>query len=238
MIPVDRAAAKNAAIITVFMRPPILIALIAVMVPFNGAAEPASDAQMAREALLPYVSKDAAARARTLNRSRQELLMLAARTPHAIRPARVFFGAGVSAAELEDLSDRFGVEVMDVMVKAPEGDDGTIMSIQFGMQDLFATDGTLETRLSFAIGAEQKCFAKMSTLVPPDEAAAKADLAVRPFLVYSARVFGPAGSLNELYELPNVTAVMLNVRPGVIAEFEAAKAYDGPHRYFMPGFHC
>jgi hypothetical protein len=220
------------------MRPSILIVIFMIFAPISAPAEPASDAKMAREALIPYVANDPERRAQALNEYRRELLSLAERNPDAIRPARVFFAAGLSVAELQALSDTFGVEVMDVMVKAPQGTEDVVMSIEFGMADLLAVDGSLQERLSFAIAAEQKCFRKISELLPPDEAPAMADLAASPFLVYWARVFGPISSLRDLQREPNVTSVMLKVRPDLISEFEAAKVYDGPHRYFMPGFHC
>lgn len=193
---------------------------------------------MADDALNPFVPRDAEARDQSLSTHFERLVGLALTTPDELQAATVFFNTGLSVPELHALRNNYDIEVIDVMMKAPQGTHGVVMSVDFGMTDLFAIHGSFEERLSFAISAEQKCFAKYSEHMPPDESAEWEELARRPFSVYSARIFGPNRSLRLLQDQPNVASVLLNVSNSVISEFEAARSYDGPHRYLMPGFHC
>ena len=203
-------------------------------------AEPASDEQMANEALRPYVPTDPVKRAKLLEKQFEKLIDIAAQAPNEIQPATVFFNTGLSYRELHDLREDFGFEVIDVEMKAPQGDRGVVMSIGGGMADLWAIEGTFEERLTFMITSEQKCFAKMARYMPADEAQGMADLATNPFFIYSARIFGPNRVLAELQQQPPVSGVILNLRLSIISDFESEKASSRmrPHRYFMPGFHC
>lgn len=192
---------------------------------------------MAAEALAPYVTREPARREQQLQEHHDQLYRVAQKSPDQVRPATAFFARGLTSSELQSLIKETDLEVIDVHVKAPQGNDGLVMSMMLGMADLLATSGNLSSRLSFAIEAEQKCFAKMAE-VPGEDAEDLATLASRPFLVYSARVFGPASALVELQNNSNVTSVLLNVRQNAITDFEAQKLSKEPHRYFMPGFHC
>ncbi len=217
---------------------PILFLLLLALIPLQGFSEPASDEKMAGEAISPALSRDPEKRDKVLRRHFDELVEAATQAPDEVRPATVFFSTGLSYRELHDLRNDFSIEVIDVHMKAPQGDNGTIMSIGGGMADLFAIRGSFEERLTFMITSEQKCFAKMAKYMPAKEAKGMADLATRPFRVYAARIFGPNRSLRELQLQPNVRSVMLILRTSIISDFEAAKSYSGPHRYFMPGFNC
>ena len=201
-------------------------------------AEPASDAQMAKEAIMPYAPRDADQQAEFLQKYAERIRDLATHAPDDVQPATVFFNTGLSYREMHELREDLGFEVIDVGMKAPQGDRGVIMSLSGGMANLFAIKGTFEERLTFMIRSEQKCFAKRARLMSGDEAQAMADLATNPFFVYSARIFGPNKVLGELQQQPTVTGVILNLRPSIISDFEAAKSDTGPHYYLMPGFHC
>lgn len=214
--------------------------LLASYFPIACLAEPASDEQMAREAIGPYAPRDPAKREKMLREQFENLVDLAAHAPDEIQPATVFFNTGLSYRELHDLREDFDFEVIDVGMKAPQGDRGVVMSIGGGMADLWAIDGTFEERLTFMINAEQKCFAKMAKLMPTEEGQGMADLATKPFFVYSARIFGSNHALGELQQQPTVRGVILNLRPSIISDFESVKQNSRtmPHRYSMPGFHC
>ena len=198
--------------------------LFASWLPVACLADPASDDQMALEAIGPYVPGDPARQKEVLRKQFEKLVDLAARAPDDVQPATVFFKTGLSYGELHDLRAGFEVEIIDVGLKAPQGDKGRIMSISSGMADLWAIDGTFEERLTFMITAEQRCFAKMAKHLPADEARGMAELATNPFFVYSARVFGSNRSLGELQQQTTVRGVLLNLRPGIIADFESATA--------------
>lgn len=218
----------------------VVTILIAALFPYASRSEPASDEQMANEAISPYVPRDPVKRDKLLEKQFEKLTELAARAPEEIQPATVFFNTGLSYRELHDLREDFGFEVIDVGMKAPQGDRGVVMSIGGGMADLWAINGTFEERLVFMITSEQKCFAKMARYMPADEAQGMADLATKPFSVYSARIFGPNRVLGELQQQPTVRGVILNLRPSIISDFEYERANSRtrPHHYFMPGFHC
>lgn len=206
--------------------------------PHASLSESASDEQMASEAMAPYVPKDSVERDRLLRNQYRTTVELATQTPNDVQPATVFFSAGLSYREMHDLREDFGFDVIDVVMKAPQGDRGVIMSIGGGMANLFAIKGTFEERLAFMITSEQKCFAKMARYMPDDESQGMADLATNPFFVSSARIFGPNRVLGELQQQPNVRGVVLNLGPSTFSDFEQAKSYTGPHYYLLPGFRC
>jgi hypothetical protein len=179
-------------------------------------------------------------RGNLIEQQAEKLIELAAQTPDEVQPATVFFGSGLSYRELQELHEDFSFEVIDVSVKAPQGNQGIVMSISGGMADLWAIKGTLEERLTFMISSEQRCFAKMAKFVPPDQYQGMVDLATKPFRVYSARVFAPNRALAELQQQPAVRAIILNLKQSLISDFQSTKA-DAPvrpHRYFVPGFQC
>lgn len=216
----------------------IVVLLLVLSHAQNALSEPASDTQMAAEAIGPFVPDDPAQREEFLASNVQNVIEHAAKSPEDVRPATVFFRSGISVRELDRLQARVGIEVMDAVLKAPEGKNGQVMSIIVGMGDMFAIDGNLEERLSFVISAEQKCFAKAAEVAAAEEQQKFSNLSRARFLVYSARLFGPNRSLQDLMKQSGVAAVILNLPSSIISEYAAAKAYDGPHRYLMPGFEC
>lgn len=216
----------------------IVMILIIGFFPHVSLSESASDQQMANEAIGPYVPKDPDKREQLLRNQHRKIVEFATQAPNDVQPATVFFSTGLSYREIHDLREDFGFEVIDVVMKAPQGDRGVVMSIGGGMANLFVIKGTFEERLTFMIMSEQKCFAKMAKYMPDDESQGMADLATNPFFVYSARIFGPNHVLGELQQQPNVRSVVLNLRPSIISDFEHAKSDTGPHYYLMPGFHC
>jgi hypothetical protein len=201
-------------------------------------AEPASDNQMAAEALSPVVSRDPARRQQRLEDYRDRLYRLVQDSPDSIRPATVFFNSGLTTERLQLLMEEHRLEVIDAHVKAPQGNNGVVMSIMFGSSDLLASDGDLSSRLSFVIDAHQKCFAKSAKFRPADDALEWMDLSTVPFLVYSARIFGSARALQQLQNNSGVTSVMLNLREQLIDDFQNQKKTKGPNIYNMPGFLC
>jgi len=201
-------------------------------------AEPASDSQMAAEALSPFATKDPARRQLRLEDHRDRLYRLVQDSPDSIRPATVFFNSGLTTDQLQLLIEEHRLEVVDAHVKAPQGNNGVVMSIIFGSSDLLASDGDLSSRLSFVIDAHQKCFAKRANFAPAEDAQEWVDLATVPFLVYSARIFGSARALELLQNNSGVTSVMLNVRQRLIDDFQNQKKTRGPNIYNMPGFLC
>lgn len=218
-------------------RTTILCALLC-LTPLIGVAQPASDHQMSTEALAPYVPSDHAQQQQVLERHRDNLKLIAQQFPEKVHAATVFFNRGLTGIELQRLAESVGLEVIDAHAKAPQGTEGTVMSILFGMADLLVTSGGLAERLSFAISAVQKCFEQRARLAPAEEAQEWANLASHQFLVYSARLFGSARALEVLQNTPDVTSVMLNVRQSVISDYEAQKSVKEPHPFLMPGFHC
>ena len=201
-------------------------------------AEPASDSQMAEEALSPLVPKDPTRRQQRLEEHRDRLYRLVQESPDSIRPATVFFSGGLTTKQLQLLMEEHRLEVIDAHVKAPQGNNGVVMSIMFGSSDLLASDGDLSSRLSFVIDAHQKCFAKSAKLRPADDAQEWMDLSTVPFLVYSARIFGSATALQQLQNTSGVTSVMLNLRERLIDDFRNQQKTKGPNIYKMPGFLC
>lgn len=201
-------------------------------------AEPASDRQMAAEALSPVVSKDPARRQQQLEEHRDRLYSLVQDSPDSIRPATVFFNSGLTTEHLQLLMAEHQLEVIDAHVKAPQGSNGVVMSIMFGSSDLLASDGDLSSRLSFVIDAHQKCFAKSAKLRPTKDAQEWMDLSTVTFLVYSARIFGSAKGLQQLQNKSGVTSVMLNLRERLIDDFQNQKKTRGPNIYTIPGFLC
>jgi len=216
----------------------VVMILIIGFFPHVCRSEAASDQQMANEAIGPYVPKDPNKRDQLLRNQHRKIVELATQAPKEVQPATVFFNSGFSYRETHELREDFGIEVIDVVMKAPQGDRGVVMSIGGGMANLFAIEGTFEERLTFMITSEQKCFAKMAKYMPDDESQGMADLATNPFFVYSARIFGPNRVLGELQQQPNVRGVILNLRLSIISDFEHAKSDTGPHYYLMPGLHC
>ena len=214
--------------------------LLTALFPIASLPDPATDEQMASEAIGPYVPSDSLDRQKMLDEQFKKLTDLAARAPKEIRPVTVFFKTGLSYKELHDLREASSFEVIDVVMKAPQGSRGGVMSINAGMADLWAIDGTLEERLIFMITSEQRCFAKMAKHLPEDQAHGIADLATNPFFVYSARIVGSNKALAELQKHATVRAVLLNLPHSIIADFESAKrnARIIPHRYSISGFHC
>ena len=201
-------------------------------------AEPASDSQMAAEALSPVLSKDPARRQQQLEEHRDRLYSLVQDSPDLIRPATVFFKSGLTTEQLQLLTEEHQLEVIDAHVKAPQGSSGVVMSIMFGSSDLLASDGDLSSRLSFVIGAHQECFAKSAKLRPPEDAQDWMDLSTVTFLVYSASIFGSAHALQQLQNTSVVASVMLNLRERVIDDFQNQRKANGPNIYTMPGFLC
>ena len=218
----------------------VVTILLTALFPYASLSEPASDEQMANEAIGPYVPRDPVKRSKLLKEQFERIVDLAAQAPDTVQPATVFFNTGLSYREIHDLREDFGFEVIDVVMKAPQGDRGVVMSIGGGMANLFAIEGTFEERLTFMITAEQKCFAKRAKFMPTDEAQGMADLATNPFFVYSARIFGPNRVLGELQQQPTVRGVILNLRPSIISDFESVRedSRTMPHYYLIPGLHC
>ena len=216
----------------------ILFLRLLSLAPGIGVAQPASDRQMAAEALAPYVPSEHAQKQYALERHRDRLTVVAQKSPEQVHAATAFFNRGLTGRELQLLAESTGLEVIDVHAKAPKGTEGTVTSVMFGMADLHVTDGGLAEKLSFAISAVQKCFEKSASVAPAEEAQEWADLASHQFLVYSARVFGSAKALQALQNTSDVTSVMLNVQQSVISEYEATTSVKEPHPFLMPGFLC
>lgn len=206
--------------------------------PLASFSEPASDARMADEAIAPYAHGDPDKLDRVIQEHAERLRDLATDAPDEVWPASVFFSRGLSYREMHELREDFGFEVIDLKMKAPQGDQGVVMSIGGGMADLFAIEGTFEERLEFVVKSQQRCFARRARLIPDDDSQALADLATKPFLVYSARIFGPNKVLRELQQQPVVRGVFLIQQRSIISDFEAVKANPRPHPYTMPGFYC
>lgn len=201
-------------------------------------AEPASDSQMAAEALSPVVSRDPALRRQRLEEHRDRLYSLVQNSPDSIRPATVFFSSGLTTEQLQFLMEEHRLEVIDAHVKAPQGNNGVVMSIMFGSSDLLASEGDLSSRLSFVIDAHQECFAKSAKIRPTEDAQEWIGLSTVTFLVYSARIFGSATALQQLQNTSGVMSVMLNLRERLIDDFQNQKKTRGPNIYNMPGFLC
>lgn len=216
----------------------LITLLIAALLPLTSFAEPASDAKMADEAISPYVPGKPEKLDSLLREQEEKLRDLATNAPDEVWPAAVFFNRGLSYREMHELREDFGFEVIDLGMKAPQGDRGVVMSIGTGMADLFAIDGTFEEKLEFIVESNQRCFARMAKLMPAHESQGMAELASKPFFVYSARIFGSNKVLRELQQQPVVRAVFVVQRRSLIADFEAVKANPGPHPYTMPGFYC
>ncbi len=216
----------------------LLLSVFLLLAPYEVFPNPATDEQMAKEAIDPFVPRNPDLRKKVLKEHFNKIEELARSSPEEIRPATAYFKTGLSVAELHDLREKYNVEVIDLMVKAPQGDGGSIMSMQLGMQDLFAIDGPFKERLSFVIDKHQECFKKSSRHMPPGETEEWAQLASRPFLAYSVRAFGSMESLRGLQEEASVLGVLLNVDLSAMAEFNRAKSTAGPSPYTMPGFLC
>ena len=212
--------------------------LLAALLPLVSFAEPASDTKMADEAIAPYAPSDSEKLDRVIQEHAERLRDLATDAPDEVWPASVFFSRGLSYREIHELREDFGFEVIDLKMKAPQGDRGVVMSIGAGMADLFAIEGTFEERLAFIVESQQRCFARRARLIPSDDSQDLVDLATKPFFVYSARIFGPGKVLRELQQQPVVRGVFLIQRRSIISDFEAVKANPGPHPYTMPGFYC
>ena len=165
-----------------------MLALVTSLSPIVCQSEPASDEQMATEAL-SNVPRDPVKRGMYFESQFEKLVEISTLAPDRIQPATVFFNKGLSYRELQELKEGFGIEVIDVGLKAPQGNKGVVMSIGAGMADLWAINGTLEERLTFLVASQQKCFAKMAKVMPANEAQEMMDLATKPFFVYSARIF-------------------------------------------------
>tara|TARA_R110000782_G_scaffold58236_5_gene121857 strand:- start:930 stop:1532 length:603 start_codon:yes stop_codon:yes gene_type:complete len=199
-------------------------------------AEPASDSQMAEEA--NYLPKDPARRQQRLEEFRDRLYSLVQESPDSIRAAHVYFNRGLTTAELQLLMDEHQLEVIDANLKAPQGNNGVVMSLGLGYAGVLASDGDLSDRLSFAIDAHQACFVKMAKYVSDEEVHEWEGLSTVTFLVYSASIFGSATALQQLQESPDVTSIVLIFREGLIEEFQKQKKTNGPNVYKMPGFLC
>lgn len=210
---------------------------------FDALANPATDAQMANEALTPYIRAEPEKWDEELREQFDKVAKLAKSSPTEVRPASAFFASGLTGSELQSLSELFEVEVIDLVAKAPQGAEGVVMTMHVGMADLLVTDGNLSSRLSYVIEAEQRCFSKFAETASIEEAQGWIDLATGPFLVYSARVLGSAYALNQLQQALGVRSVMLNVPLSVITDYETEKSAedhyaDGPHHYLMHAFRC
>jgi len=204
--------------------------------PKIGMAEPASDSQMAEEAI--HLPKDPARRQQRLEEFRDHLYSLVQESPYSIRAAHVYFNRGLTTVELQLLMDEHQLEVMDANLKAPQGNNGVVMSLGLGFAGVLASDGDLSDRLSFAIDAHQECFVKMAKYLPDEEVHEWEGLSTVTFLVYSASIFGSATALQQLQESFDVTSVVLNLQEGLIEEFQNQKKTNGPNIYNMPGFLC
>lgn len=220
------------------IRSTTILCVFLCVTPLIGVAQPASDHQMVLEALAPYVPSDHAQQQQILDRHRDKLTLIAQEFPEEVHVTTVIFNRGLTGSELQLLAESTGLVVIDVHAKAPRGTEGTVMSIGVGMADLLVTSGGLAERLAFAISAVQKCFEQRARVAPAEEAQEWANLASHQFLVYRARVFGSAISLDVLQNTPDVLSVMLNVRQSVIFDYEAQKSSKEPHPFLMPGFHC
>ena len=211
--------------------------LVLAAIPIAGFAERASDSQMAEEAF--NLPKDPAHRQQRLEAFSDRLYSLVQESPDSIRSANVYFNRGLTTLELQHLADEHQLEVMDVKLKAPQGENGVVMSIGLGSVGVLASDGDLSERLSFAIGKHQECFVKMAKHMPKDEMHEWEELSTATFLVYSASVFGLATTLQELQNAFDVTNVVLDLDEGRIEYFQNQKKKTNvPNIYRMPGFLC
>ena len=194
----------------------------------NVSAEPASDAQMAREAIAPYFSAKAEATQNAIDWHRDQLRSALESDPHLVRPARVFFTQGLSLSTFAKMASDFGVEVIDVSLKAPLGDRGVVMSISNGMTDLLVVDGPLLDRLTTMVRRFQNCFKSRSRYMQPEDAAEYMKLSSEEFRVYSARLAGDAPALMEIQKQDYVRVVALrgpDVPPDLLETFESAKKH-------------
>lgn len=196
-------------------------------------AEPATEAKMAAEALLPYVrTKDPQERSDRLREHKQRLDNNSRFRPDEIRSATLVFNRGLDTAELSAFAARHNLTVIGFHTKAPMGEDGHVLSVGVGMDDLMAIDGDLTDRLSYALDLARSrihdlAMAYSQSSLEEDRKKAKEyeQVVAARQVLFSVEAFGSSRSLSEASNQTHVAGIFLDRGDEKIKEFQARSLY-------------
>jgi len=179
----------------------------------HALADIATDSAMAREALIPYVGTqktlDMALRSSYQKNAAASTIV---KYPDREVSASLVFDRGLSLGEAVALVEDSSLKLLGVELKAPLGAEGQINSISLGADYLLATDGSLDYRLSFALGLARGVMMDLLTGMEGRERDDYYAMATGEFKVYGMSVFGRADDLRSL--LQRSETVYMRIDPG------------------------
>jgi hypothetical protein len=103
------------------------------------------------------------------------------------------------------MADDAELTVVQVGLKAPVGNDGSVNSISIGADDLTRVEGDLEERLRSAVATARAAMLDMARALDGEEAENYRAMALGPLRVYSVRLFGEARRLRPIMERQDVS---------------------------------
>jgi hypothetical protein len=173
-------------------------------------AQRATDAEMARDALGPFIQSSLPAEEkRALIQELHSLVSARARsTPNELSSATVVFKKGLTIKHLARIAESFALEVAGMNVKAPLNDMGIVQTLLIGSDDLLRPKGSFEARAEHAIGHHRYQFLKSAESLPEGEAKDVRKMAKSPMRIYACDVIGSAQSLFALTSHPDVEVVV------------------------------
>ena len=183
----------------------IVFALASITLPVS--AQYADDAEMARQALSPYVGnrgvvgQGAEDKARIrIDGSHESIRTRAARNPDKELAVVIVLNRGHTVEEIGELAKRYELEVIDLHLKAPYTDKGDIQSVKIGSAELVRYEGEVAERAYKAIGAVRYKFQRMAKALPEDAAKEYRRMSKSEILVYRVEAYGNSSRIVDLLE--------------------------------------
>lgn len=188
-----------------------LLAIACLGLTAEASSERATDIQMANEAIYPFVRSErgSAKREERLLRFRKALADKAQAQPNQLVAGKILLARGHTPAELAIATERHDLEVVDLQIKVPYDNEGTVQSIKIGAVSLAKHEGSFEERAEKAIAAMRYQFMQWSEDLPSEAAEAHRNVATSPMLIYSFEAYGQARSMQAIANSRGVATVVL-----------------------------
>lgn len=198
------------------------VALLAVCLASNLFGEWADDEKLAQEALYPYVpTKEPALRNALLQEQASNVDSLAQQTPRRRKAATIVFNTGMSTTGIAELADSMQLNVTRVIINAPLNELGVIQTVGFGLDDLLATDGSLQQRLDYVVERARTLLLEHAHGVIDKKRAEDAfRVATGPLKIYSVEVVGETGSISRMARNEKVAGAFIQESDTRVREFD------------------
>jgi hypothetical protein len=207
-----------------------LLSAIAVvlLIPISNEATAAGTAKMRTDVLSDSAlaaslrSAEPASRDPSLVAARREWQQLAASAPANYSKAEVVTSRGFSSAEIQDLADDHGLDILRVEAKVPVDDGNEVFTFSFGARALEQTNGTLASRIDRAVADARRNF---ETLAATEKDAARSaryrKVSRSLFMLYKVEAIGSNAAFGKIGRDSRIRAVLRTTESPVEGELQA-----------------